>query len=90
MSTISDIASLHLKYASELYLKRKVDPVFPFRWEHHGLIIPTKIRSQLLAILDSDDFEESLCIIVQVVLILFMSMLCRKFPQGDESLNLFL
>jgi len=30
MSTISDIAPLHLKYAPELYLKRKVAPVFPF------------------------------------------------------------
>ena len=29
MSTISDIAPLHLKYAPELYLKRKVAPVFP-------------------------------------------------------------
>jgi len=57
MSTISDIAPLHSKYAPELYLKRKVAPVFPFGREHHGLIIPTKITSQLLDILGMGSYN---------------------------------
>ena len=57
MSTISDIAPLHLKFAPELYLKRKVAPVFPFGREHLGLIIPTETTSQLLDILGMGSYN---------------------------------